>query len=110
MQRFGPAGIALGAAIAAYLNSILNFAALSRRLGRILDPDDRKWIGVSTLALPPAVVAALITLARLDGTLQLQAVAGLGAFGLAYGGVTLLLKHPEAVRLARRRGRREPHD
>jgi putative peptidoglycan lipid II flippase len=102
MQRFGPAGIALGAAIAAYVNGSLNFAALSRRLGRILDAGDRKWIGVSTVALLPAVAAGLGTAAVTGVNLQLQATAGLAAFGLAYGGVTLLLGHPEALRLARR--------
>jgi putative peptidoglycan lipid II flippase len=110
MKHFGPAGIALGAAIAAYLNSALNFTALGRRVGRILDPDDRKWIGVSTLALLPALAAGLGALALLDGNLQLQAAVGLGAFGLAYGGVTLLLKHPEAIRLAGRPVRRASPD
>jgi putative peptidoglycan lipid II flippase len=104
MQHFGPAGIALGAAIAAYLNSGLNFGTLSGRLGRILSAEDRRWIVLSAIATLPAVAGALATVTVLDVALPIQAGAALGAFGLVYGVLTLLLGHPDARRLARRAG------
>ncbi len=102
MQRFGPAGIALGAAIAAYLNSVLNFGALTGRLGRILGASDRTWILLSAITTLPAVGGGLAAARLLDVALPIRAGVALAAFGLVYGGLTLLLGHPDARRLARR--------
>ncbi|MBE0594593.1 MAG: murein biosynthesis integral membrane protein MurJ, partial [Gemmatimonadales bacterium] len=54
MQRLGPAGIALGAGIGAYLNGSLNYAMLKRRLGGILDAADTRWVLLSAVAAVPA--------------------------------------------------------
>ena len=100
MQRFGPAGIALGAAIAAWVNSSLNFGLLSRRVGRILDAPERWAIAVAVLATAPAALAGVGVAHLLAAQpLWLSAVAALTAFASVYGGLTLVLRHPEARRV-----------
>lgn len=97
MQRFGPPGIALGAAIAAWVNSSLNFGTLSRRVGRILDAPGRKAIAVSVVSTVPAALAGVGAAHALAARpLWLSAVAALAAFSAVYGVLTLLLRHPEA--------------
>lgn len=101
MQRFGPAGIALGAAIGAYLNMTLNFFMLSRRFGRILDADARRAIAISVGAAVPAALVSLWAAGALAGqAVWLATVAALAGFGLVYGGLSVLLRHPDALRLA----------
>jgi putative peptidoglycan lipid II flippase len=100
MQRFGPAGIALGAAIAAWVNSSLNFGTLSRRVGRILDASERNAIAVSVLSTVPAALAGVsVARALAARPLWLSAVAALAAFSTVYGVLTLLLRHPDARRV-----------
>jgi putative peptidoglycan lipid II flippase len=100
MQRFGPAGIALGAAIAAWVNASLNFGTLSRRVGRILDASERKAIAASVVSTVPAALAGLgVARALAARPLWLSAVAALAAFSTVYGVLTLLLRHPEAQRV-----------
>ncbi len=102
MQRFGPAGIALGAAIAAYVNMSLNFGTLSRRVGRILGASDRKAVAASVVGTVPAALAGVgVAHALADQPLWLAAVAAVTAFSVVYGVLTLLLRHPEATRLWR---------
>ena len=50
MQRFGPAGIALGAAAAAWVNVSLNFTFLVRKLGPILRPVEHRSLAVTVVA------------------------------------------------------------
>jgi len=109
MQRFGPAGIALGAAIAAYLNSALNFARLEPRLGAILGSAERRWVLVSILATLPAAAAG-VSVARLAAVgLVAQAALSLLAFGVVYGVIVWAAGHPEARRLLRRRAPGKSH-
>ncbi len=104
MQRLGPAGIAAGASIGAYLNMVLNFATLSRRTGRILDADARRAVlsGIAA-TLPAAFLGATIARALVSAPMWLSATLALGAFGLVYGAAGLVLGHPDAKRLVRRR-------
>jgi len=104
MQRFGPAGIALGAAIAAYLNSALNFATLERRLGAILGSADRGWVLLSALAALPAAAAAALVVRFTPIGLMAHAALSLVTFGVVYGVIVWVAGHPEARRLFRRRG------
>jgi putative peptidoglycan lipid II flippase len=100
MQRFGPAGIALGAAIAAYVNASLNFATLSRKVGRILAASQRRAIALAAAAALPAGAAGVgVTELLGDRPLWVQATLALAAFGTVYGLVTLAARHPEAVKL-----------
>jgi putative peptidoglycan lipid II flippase len=103
MQRLGPAGIGLGAAVGGWLNVVLNAGMLSRRTGRILDGPHRRHIAAGAVAIVPATLIAL-GISRLAGDLPrvVAGVAALGGFGLAYGVTTLTFRHPEAVRIAER--------
>jgi putative peptidoglycan lipid II flippase len=103
MQRFGPAGIALGAGIGAYLNAGLNYAMLERRVGPVLDRVDRGWVLLSAVAAAPAAGAATLVVHRVSAGLPVQAAASLAVFGVAYGVITRVAGHPEARRLMRSR-------
>ena len=110
MRRFGPAGIALGASIAAYLNMSLNFGTLSAKVGRILDKPQLRAIALATAATVPAAVAgARIADLLSRQPLWAQAALALAGFGAVYGVVTLLLGHPEAAKLWAVLRRRSAH-
>ncbi len=96
MQRFGPAGIALGAAIAAYLNAGLNLATLVRRVGSITGGMMQRWLAVAAGSVVPATLAALVVSRAVDGRVGLAAALALPTFGLVYGACTVLLGHPDA--------------
>lgn len=106
MQQLGVPGIALGAAAGAWVNTVLNYAALVRRVGPVL-PVVRRDVSVGVLAIVPAAAAAYL-LARMIGAhpVGVGAAVGIVAFALAYGVVTLSLGHPEARALLRRVARR----
>ena len=97
MQFLGVAGIALGSAIAAYVNMSLNYTYLVRRTGPIIQREQRRCIVV-------AVIASL--LATLAGTLVSQfvppdriwlgAIGTLGAFGFVYLSTARVMGHPDA--------------
>jgi putative peptidoglycan lipid II flippase len=99
MQVLGPAGIAAGASIGAYLNAGLLVTRLERRVGPIITAEERRPLAAvlagATLGAGAGagVVAALST-----APLPIRCAAGLLAFGLAYGIVTAGLGHPEARR------------
>jgi putative peptidoglycan lipid II flippase len=103
MQVLGPAGIALGAAVGAYVNVGLLLRGLARRLPRreAAAAPARANLAVLTGALL-ATVAGVLTARVLQGAAP--PIVGLGAaagFGVAYLIITALLRHPEAVHLAR---------
>lgn len=102
MQSFGPAGIALGAAVGAYLNVSLNSLMLARRLGTIVAPGDgRLLVVVAGGAILAALVAGKVVEFLAPWHIWVEAVGGIGAFAIVYGGVTLMLKHPEALKIVR---------
>jgi putative peptidoglycan lipid II flippase len=107
MQRYGPAGIALGAALAATANTVAQVALLERRVGTLFRREDGRWL-VTVLAGAAAAGAVGLLAGRGAAAAGpvLETLAGYGAFGLIYLGVTLGAAHPDAVRLvnlARRR-------
>ena len=110
MQRFGPAGIALGAAAGAYLNAGLNFHRLTGRLGDMLGRSDLRWIAIAVAATIPAGAAGVAIARVVPWGLMPTAAAALVAFGATYGLVTWLTGHPEARHLIRTRtgGRSTP--
>jgi putative peptidoglycan lipid II flippase len=99
MPRLGPAGIALGSSIGGTLNVILHLRDLDRRIGTVLSAADWRVLG-------SVVVAALVAAGLAVGAAGLAAgwrpiprgLAVLGIFGLAYGALTLALRHPDALR------------
>ena len=99
MRRFGPAGIALGSSVGGTLNTVLNLRGLDRRIGAVLQRSDWRALGL-------VVIAALIAAAAAFGADQLVAawqpiprgIVVLGIFGVAYGALTLALRHPDAIR------------
>lgn len=103
MQVLGPAGIALGAAVASYANVGMLVHALRRRTGSLASADGGRALA-AVLGGALAACAAGYLVERLAGALPLAVVglATLGAFGIAYLGTTLALRHPDATRLARR--------
>ena len=99
MRRFGPAGIALGSSIGGTLNTVLNLRELDRRIGAVLQRPEWRALGL-------VVLAGLSAAAVAYGADQLVAAwrpvargsAVLGIFGVAYGALTLALRHPDAIR------------
>src|SRR5213594_3488697 len=100
MRRFGPAGIALGSSLGAWVNVVLHVRDLNRRVGRVLAFAEWRAFGVSLLVSGAAAAAAL-AVARI--TTQAGALAAallaLGIFGGVYFGGTIALRHPDARRL-----------
>ena len=96
MQRVGPAGIALGAAIGAYVNMSANFVTLTGKVGRILSAAEHRAIALSIVASVPAAFIGIAIVDRIvTAPLWASAGAGLAGFGLAYGLLTVALGHPD---------------
>lgn len=99
MQRLGPAGIALGSSIGGTLNTVLNLRGLHARIGAVLQRADARVLWL-------VVLAALVSAALAFGTDLLvtswrpipRGIVVLGIFGVAYGALTLALRHPDAIR------------
>ena len=100
MRPLGAAGIALAASLGATLNLVAQFALLDRRVGPVLGPPDRRallLVGVAGLAAA-GVGTGTASLAGGLAPIPLAAIA-CGLFGLTYGVITLVFRHPDAVRL-----------
>jgi putative peptidoglycan lipid II flippase len=102
MQVLGPAGIALGTAVAAYVNVGLLLAALRRRVGALGTDGSRR---VATILLGAVIGTGAGLAAERVAAAGPRLVTGLGAlaaFGVAYLAATAAAGHPEARALARR--------
>lgn len=106
MQRFGPAGVALGAACGAYVNLTLNYLTLERRLGPVLSGEERKALGSTVAAALLATLAAGTTAAGVGGGPWTATVAAVGAFCVVFEVTCLLLRHPDAQAVWRKLLRR----
>ena len=100
LRWLGPAGIALGSSIGWTVSLVFHVRDLNARIGRILHAADWRAFGI---ALGSAIVAggAGVLVARLTagaGPVVL-ALGAFGMFGAVYGVLTLLLRHPDALRL-----------
>ncbi len=97
MQRLGPVGIALGAAVGSYLNVALNSYTLRRRLGSVMGPSGFTVLGKTAVGAAGAALVAYLTMRLLGNSpVWLVALGAGGAFCLVYGTVTLALGHPDA--------------
>ncbi len=99
MRWLGAPGIALGSSIGAFLNTTLHLRDLSRRIGGVLRGPDWRAFGV-TLGAGVAAGAAAVGAAHLTTGLGPVPRGGLvlAIFAMVYGALTLLLKHPDAIR------------
>jgi putative peptidoglycan lipid II flippase len=105
MQVLGVAGIALGAALGASVNSTLNYITLARRTGTLFGPEERKGLAVSLLGAAAAAGAGWgVQSATAEWALWPQAMSVLLTLGVVYLSVTTALRHPDALTL--RLGRR----
>jgi putative peptidoglycan lipid II flippase len=106
MRWFGPAGIALGSSVGAWVSMSLHYHGLSGRVGRLLRRAETRALWLTLLASGVATAAASLA-GRLAGTRPWPVtIAVLAAFFVAYEGMSLVLRHPDAralVRFARRR-------
>lgn len=96
MRYFGPAGIALGSSFGAYLNVALNLGALERRLGTVLGAAERRAVLSTIMAALAGTVAGIGAARAAAGGPWGTTLASVTAFGVVFGGVGLLLKHPDA--------------
>jgi putative peptidoglycan lipid II flippase len=105
MQTLGPAGIALGAAVGGNVNMMLNFTFLRRRLGTILTEGHLRAIMLGIGSSVLAGAAAWLVAGRLAVAASwVSALAAVAAFALVYGAATVVVGHPEARAILRRRG------
>ena len=107
MQRLGPAGIGLGAGIAALFNTTMQLVQLQRRIGRVLGSADW-WVAgrVAAASVVSALAALGAALVSTPAGMVATALATWTVFGAAYLGITHLLGHPEAATLLRVLARR----
>jgi len=100
MRRFGPAGIALGSSLGAWVNVILHLRDLDRRIGTVMG--GRDWRAFATTLLSSlAATAGGVGAAHLAAGLAPIPLAAVvvGIFGVGYFVCTLVLQHPDAARL-----------
>ena len=101
MHWFGPAGIALGSSIGGWVSMSLHYHGLSGRVGRLLRAPDTRALWITLLACAGATVAASIAVRATGGRPWPAAFAALAAFLVAYEGMSLALRHPDATGLWR---------
>ncbi len=100
MQQIGVAGIALGTAVAAYVNMVLNWWTLARKTGPILERDARRAVAVTGLAAVAAAAVALgVTAILADRHVWLLATAGVLSFAAVYAAIGTAMGHPDARRV-----------
>jgi putative peptidoglycan lipid II flippase len=101
MKQLGAAGIALGAAVGAYANVILNAAKLQQRLGSLVSKGESRALITSGVASAAAAVAASGAVVLIAITpIWVQAVSSAAVFCAVYGALTVALGHPDARRIA----------
>jgi len=107
MQRMGPAGIGLGAGIAALYNTSMQLLLLQRRIGRVLGPEDWRMACRVALASLGGAAAGWGGAAAADGA-GIVVTAGVAwtAFGAVYLALSRAMGHPDAGALLRVLARR----
>lgn len=100
LRPLGVAGIALGSSVGASVTLLAQLRLLDARIGPVLDRPAWRHFGVSVAAALGAAGAGVVAAGAAANLASLaRAAVALGAFGVVYAGLTLLLKHPDAVRL-----------
>jgi putative peptidoglycan lipid II flippase len=100
MRWFGAAGIALGSSAGALLNVALNYAGLERRLGALEGREQWRALGITAAAASAAALAGSLAAGSSDHA-WLGVIGATLAFAIVYGGVCLMLRHPDAAGLLR---------
>jgi putative peptidoglycan lipid II flippase len=99
MQRFGPAGIALGSSVGGTFNTVLHLYDLDKRIGTILQRSDWRLLGLVVVAALCAAVLGAGAGYLVAGWRPIpRGIAVLAIFGVAYGALTAALRHPDAIR------------
>ena len=100
MRRYGPAGIALGSSLGAWVNVVLHLRDLDRRIGAVLGRVEWRAAAVTFLAAG-AAAAGSVGAAHFAASLAPipLALLALVIFGVTYIVLTLALKHPDAASL-----------
>jgi putative peptidoglycan lipid II flippase len=102
MRPLGAAGIALASSLGAMVNVTANIALLERRVGRVFGGTEGRQLAIVMLAaaLSTGAGAAAATVAAARGMAPIPlALLVCVIFGAAYFVVTLMFRHPDAVRL-----------
>ena len=99
MRWLGAPGIALGSSIGAFLNTTLHLRDLGRRIGSVLRGPDWRAFGIA-LAAGLVAGAGAVGAAHLTSGLTPvpRGLLVFVIFGMVYGALTLVLKHPDAIR------------
>jgi putative peptidoglycan lipid II flippase len=100
MRWLGPAGIGLGSSIGAYLNVSLHYRGLTARVGRPLGRPEVRAIATTLAGCGGATLGASLVPAA-GWTPWPTTVAALAVFLVAYQGLSLALRHPDAAGLLR---------
>ena len=100
LRWLGPAGIALGSSIGWTVSLVFHVRDLNRRIGRILHAADWRFFGTALAGAMAAGGAGWLVAhsARALSPIPL-ALSAFAMFGVVYGAVTLLFRHPDALRL-----------
>jgi putative peptidoglycan lipid II flippase len=100
MRRYGPAGIALGSSLGAWVNVVLHLNDLDRRIGTVMSGRDWRAFAATLLAALVASGAGAAAAQLAGGLAPIPlALVVVGIFGAVYFACTLVLKHPDALRL-----------
>ncbi|HEY6109616.1 MAG TPA: murein biosynthesis integral membrane protein MurJ [Gemmatimonadales bacterium] len=100
MRRFGPAGIALGSSLGAWVNVILHLRDLDRRIGTVMGRRDWRAFATTVLSALAATAGGVGAAHLAAGLAPIPlAVVVVGIFGVGYFVCTLVLQHPDAARL-----------
>jgi len=100
MRRFGPAGIALGSSLGAWVNVILHLRDLDRRIGTVMSRQDWRAFATTLLAALAATAGGIGAAHLAAGLSPIPlALVVVGIFGVGYFVFTLVLQHPDAARL-----------
>jgi len=102
MQRLGPAGIGLGAGIAALYNTTAQLTQLQRRIGRVVRaPEWRRTAVVAGASVAGAAVGYSAAALAGPAGIVATAVAAWSAFAAVYLALTLAFGHPDALGVLR---------
>ncbi|HEY6807685.1 MAG TPA: murein biosynthesis integral membrane protein MurJ [Gemmatimonadales bacterium] len=100
LHWLGPAGIALGSSIGWTISLALHVRDLNGRIGRILGGADWRAFAAALGAALAAGGAGLLAARAGNGLGPVAlAILVLGIFGIVYGAATIVLRHPDALRL-----------
>ncbi|HWZ29632.1 MAG TPA: murein biosynthesis integral membrane protein MurJ [Gemmatimonadales bacterium] len=100
LRWLGPAGIALGSSIGWSVSLVFHVRDLNGRIGRILHAPDWRFFGTALGGALAAGGAGWLAARLAAGLAPIPlALVAFAMFGAVYGTVTVLFRHPDALRL-----------